>query len=192
MVVRALVKRRDRPWPVDRVLRATQSRLIWSPSTTLHAVRSPVTLRGSARPARDHAERLPSLAGVQEGRPLARTSRLRGSKGVVPIANTQTKPPVTSAALAFPCERADLYGGFVLGTLAVAWPPVNRRSQPGCPPNVDNHVDSMCTWRRGVVERPGHTHSPPVYPVETCPQVVCRKSFGRRERSDHQPLRRAG
>lgn len=38
------------------------------------------------------------------------------------------------------------------GTLAVARPPVNRRSRPHCPPNVDNHVDSMCTRLVRVVE----------------------------------------
>ena len=123
-------------------------------STTLHAVRSPVTLRGSGLLARDHAETL-SLVGFQ------------GSSPYLP--KGKTKPPVTPASLAFPCERAGVCGGFVFGTLAVVRPVVNRRSRPTCPPYVDNHVDSMCTWLGRVVERPLATGGTPlVHLVETC------------------------
>jgi hypothetical protein len=210
MVVRTLVKRRDRPRPVDRVLRATQSRLIWSPSTTLHAVRSPVTLRGSARPARDHAERLPSLAGVQEGRPLARPSPLRGSKGVVPPCQNTDETSGDVGSTCLPLRACRPLRRFRVGNasrrMAARQSSISARLSTECGQPCGQHVhlaEGGCgtAWPHPFSARlPCGNLSPSGLPkkfwqarAQRPPAAAAsRVELRGRERSEHQPLWRAG
>ena len=232
MVVRTLVKCRDRPRRCRQGLAGTGSKVICH-LDTLHAVRSPVTLRGSGRLARDHAERV-LLRGFKGVVPLGPTvGLLRGFKGVFPLlqqrvswtgsrgsslastecllvgsraspvartrcsrrgpCSTQTKPPVASAALAFPCERADAFGGFVFGTLALAWPDVNRRSQPTVHRMWTTMWTACARGRVGLWNRPGHWTFLARSPCGNLSRRWSTENFllGR-GLSEQQPLRRAG
>jgi hypothetical protein len=179
MVVRTLVKRRDRPRRCRQGLASTGSKVL-SPRPRCTPFGRRLLYAARASPPGTTPKHFPLVRGSKGVVPLARFL-VRGSKGVVPLARIlcagvqgpsplrQTKPPVTPASLAFPCERAGVCGGFVFGTLAVVRPVVNRGFRPPCPPHVDNRVDSMCTWLGRVVERPQATAGTPlVHLVETC------------------------